>query len=796
MPWQLIYTSAPRGLLSGQSGFCTVARSADLREALAQRLEQISSYHYLRVAEAATANRNPTIAAFRLLDLRGAKYYVLTRIQPCGLDFTARTNHLAHHLVLQPDELAKLPSPAAILRHWPHWRASWQGEPRLLEEVDAASFAAVGKNFLPAQTWARLTGDGGRAAGLLESECVRGCYLLCPPGSEEQVLQMYCETLQLLNFNGQFPLRPWRHPFTSFLQAEDNPNDFQWRACQEDTPAYKLALSHSAPMMALRSVRVPGNSLVKLAREEPKPPPASKPPPADPAPKSALKTMPREPFTRGLPAPAPVVVKIKKPDRREKPPLLDLKFSINSATLARFGIPAAVLLVLLMVRYHSDIPLLMKHHPASPPVERGSAASTPTAIPLAKSKAPFRESIMMAAAPEATPLECLAGDGPTYVLMVPNLTNFVLPIDSISPFQNLLHRYDKWEPGALPNDIRLEVAADRWAFSAGSRMEVEGRTAPRFAASLGAASCVFDYSDWLDGKGSSLAVQDNFGNVTQAFSMHFGFFSPSNGDPFRLLIVNENHPPAPLHLSRELVQNNRQDVGAALAGPVRDCLLPNFKLLAGRQWQLQPYLQPKAGPAQYLYKGWPPGSVPVFGCELDFTNIAQRLQAQRQDLKNRIENLSQPLGLRLANLLEMTNANLDSFRAFSRGDLTRSRFLDYLKELKNAAPTNSWIRKWHDRFDSDQPDEVSDKLQRLFELWIDQRPQDQARLTATNASGLTNYFFSAWQSLGEAESLQEQLGHVQTRLNNLEHVAYVGLFIVDRRQPGPGVEMIRFEGTP
>jgi hypothetical protein len=65
MPWQLIYTSAPRGLLSGQSGFCTVARSADLRTALVQRLEQISSYHYLRVSEAATANRNPTVSAFR-----------------------------------------------------------------------------------------------------------------------------------------------------------------------------------------------------------------------------------------------------------------------------------------------------------------------------------------------------------------------------------------------------------------------------------------------------------------------------------------------------------------------------------------------------------------------------------------------------------------------------------------------------------------------------------------------------------------------------------------------------------
>jgi hypothetical protein len=165
MPWQLIYTSAPRGLLSGQSGFCTVARSGDLREALVQRLEQLSSYHYLRVAEAATANRNPTVCAFRILDLRGSKYHVLTRIQPCGLDFTARTNHLAHHLVFQAGELAQLPSPAAILRNWKGWMASWQGEPRLLPDPELDGFGPAAKSCLPAQTWLRVTGDAGRALG-------------------------------------------------------------------------------------------------------------------------------------------------------------------------------------------------------------------------------------------------------------------------------------------------------------------------------------------------------------------------------------------------------------------------------------------------------------------------------------------------------------------------------------------------------------------------------------------------------------------------------------------------------
>jgi hypothetical protein len=794
MPWQLIYTSAPRGLLSGQSGFCTVARSADLREALVQRLEQISSYHYLRVSEAATANRNPTISAFRLLDLRGAKYYVLTRIQPCGLDFTARTNHLAHHLVFQADELAMLPSPAAILRHWPGWLASWQGEPRWLEELAPAEFASAAKSVLPAQAWARLTGDGGRAAGLLESECVRGCYLVCPPGSEEQVLEMFGETLQLLNFNGQFPLRPWRHTFTAFLQAEDNPNDFQWRGCQENTPAYKQAVTRSAPLIPLRSVRVPANSLVKLAREEPKPPPAPTPPPSTPAPPAQVASR-KKLSLRKTSARTPLAgsVEVKQPALAPKPNWRVVDFSIHSATLTRVGIFVAVLAVLLLV----------KHYAANRPVGQGSPApvsspkpslvvAPPPAASAPKSSPPVR------AAPDANQLDCLAGDGPTYILAVPNLNNFSLPIGSISAFQNLLHRYDRQDQGALPNDIRLEANTDRWDFRPGSLMRVGGWKPRQFSASLGVSECVFDYSDWMEGKWTWLAVRDNFDSATRAFSIHFGFYSPTNGDPFRLLIVNENNPPPPLPLAKQFIRDGRQDLRASLEGSLRDCLLTNFELLAGRQWQLQPFIKPASRPAQSLYKDWPDSDRPLFGCELDYAHISQRLQARRQDLKKRLDDLSQFLGRPLGRCLGAADDNLKSFLTFVPGHLTPGGFLEYLGALKNSTPDKSWMRQWHNRPDSDQPEEVSGNLQELYDLWIQKQPTNQPMLTVTNQSGTTNYFFAAWrylnENLKELESTQDQLDNVQKRLVELGQVAYIGLLIVDPNQPGGGLEMIRFEG--
>jgi hypothetical protein len=791
MPWQLIYTSAPRGLLSGQSGFCTVARSADLREALVQRLEQISSYHYLRVSEAATAKRNPTISAFRLLDLRGAKYYVLTRIQPCGLDFTARTNHLAHHVVFQADELAQWPSPAAMLRLWPGWLASWQGEPRWLEETGAAPFASM-KSFLPAQTWARMTGDGGRAAGLLESECVRGCYLVCPAGSEEQVLDMYCETLQLLNFNGQFPLRPWRHTFTSFLQAEDNPNDFQWRACQENTPAYNLALTRSAPMIPLRSLRLPASSLVKLAREEPKPPgPASS---ASSPTSSAALSLRREPSARRISAPPPVIdaSKLKKTARAEKPAFLDVKFSINSGTLLGVGIFAAVLAILLLIKHTSNRPLEQGNPtPVSSPKPASAFAPPPAA------SAPKTDP-SAGAALDPKQLNCLVGDGLTYILAVPNLNNFNLPVGSILPLGNLLKRYDKLEPGTLPNDIQLTVGIDRWDFPPGARLTVEGTKNSQFRASGSGFECLFDYADWLAGKDGSLAVQAKFDRAPGAFSMHFGFSSTNDGDPFRLLIVNEHNPPAPLTLAAQFIQENRQSFQDSLENSMRNCLLANFALLAGRQWQLEPFIRPVSRPAQSLYKDWPESDRPLFGHELDFAQVGQRLHVQQQDLTRKLDHLNEPLGRPLGQFLGATNDHLKSFLTFSSVHLTPGGFLEYLGALKNSTSDKSWMRQWHNRPDSDQPEEVSSNLQELYELWSQKQPQDKPMLTVTNKIGMTNYFIDTWRRLNEnfkeLEGTQNELDRVQKRLVELGQVAYIELLIVDQSQPGPGLEMIRFEG--
>src|SRR5690242_11776863 len=164
MPQQLIYTSAPRGVVAGRSGHCTVARSAVMREALMLHLEKFSYYQHLSLS----GGQERPIYCCRLLDIRGSRYHVLTRIQDAGLDFTGRTNFLAHHLVFTPEEVRQFHSPPVILRGWTGWIRSWNKEPELFEREDL-SFASLSKStHIPAVQWQQLTGDAVNGYGLLE----------------------------------------------------------------------------------------------------------------------------------------------------------------------------------------------------------------------------------------------------------------------------------------------------------------------------------------------------------------------------------------------------------------------------------------------------------------------------------------------------------------------------------------------------------------------------------------------------------------------------------------------------
>ncbi|HEU0039232.1 MAG TPA: hypothetical protein VFR76_08155, partial [Verrucomicrobiae bacterium] len=344
MAWQLIYTSALRTLVPGQSGYGTVARSTDLREALIQRLEQLSYYQHIAGLGASTTVQSHVVSAYRILDFRGSRYHVLSRIQDAGLDFTSRTNHLAHHLVFEPAERGGIAPPAVILSQWNGWRNRWEEGPRLLEEADWGDLRTLPRGVsLPAATWQAITGDAGSAAALLVRPYAAGCNLLCQPGEEATLLNLFAESLQLLDPDCRHPVKLWEHTFTTYFQAEDSPADFLWRGCVEGTPGWQAVKRKAdASLVPLRGVNAPENQLAKLAREG-RPqivvPARSGPAPAGVSPASSPSPLRLESRSSAWRKPP-----VSAPPSTSHPVVRPRTVTLNF-TSPRFWLPALVLLV-------------------------------------------------------------------------------------------------------------------------------------------------------------------------------------------------------------------------------------------------------------------------------------------------------------------------------------------------------------------------------------------------------------------------------------------------------------------
>lgn len=259
MPQQLIYTSAPRGLTPGRSGYCTVARSVEVREALVVQLEQFSYYHH----QSLTGGIERPVHAFRVLDIRGTRYFVLSRIQDAGLDFTKRTNFLAHHLVFTPEEIAALASPPLLFLHWDGWKPSWDGEPELLAREDWGNLHTI-KGFesdpvrhyetAPARCWEQWTGAAVNAFGLLD---LRGsAWLAANKESDEVPLRLLAESLRMLELRNRdvdFRAKAWEFTFTTNFQEQDNPNDFRWRCVHTEALSAGKRQAETLPLHEVRS---------------------------------------------------------------------------------------------------------------------------------------------------------------------------------------------------------------------------------------------------------------------------------------------------------------------------------------------------------------------------------------------------------------------------------------------------------------------------------------------------------------------------------------------------------------
>lgn len=224
MPRQLIYTSAPHLLESGKTGFGTVARSKGLAPRLVRMLERVSQLPRNCPEE------NPgAVFTYRVIDIDGVHYHVLSRLVCSGADYSGRSNHLAHHLICTREEVEVLmrhpsgPTPAGLilaLSAADFWKNQWTGAPAYLPD-DFAFSARYLPNPAEQATWQDLTGHKRNAILPSMPPYDEGCFILVPDSCDPA-------TELMLNHESDWlsPGRGWGMTFTTHLCCTDMADSF------------------------------------------------------------------------------------------------------------------------------------------------------------------------------------------------------------------------------------------------------------------------------------------------------------------------------------------------------------------------------------------------------------------------------------------------------------------------------------------------------------------------------------------------------------------------------------------
>jgi len=229
---ELLYTSAPKGLKPGSRGFCTVLSTSGMAAPVATALESLSGYRPVFPPGNPQADRNPIVYSHIQMSLSGRRSHVLSRIADYGLDYSQRTNKLAHHLVLDSGERAPA-GPAWMLAHSGMMRDSWNGELRVVSGERQVPQGKVSLQICSA--WKELTGDAGWAGVLAESflkHPEQPAYIIFSPGMN--LLALMEEAIALLPVN-----RRWDVTFSTYFTKVPNGVTCNWRCLLADSPEAK-----------------------------------------------------------------------------------------------------------------------------------------------------------------------------------------------------------------------------------------------------------------------------------------------------------------------------------------------------------------------------------------------------------------------------------------------------------------------------------------------------------------------------------------------------------------------------
>ncbi len=261
---ELLYTSAPRGLKPGSRGFCTVLSTQGMVAPLAAALEALSGYRPVFPIGHARVAENPVVYSHLKRQVAGKSWYVLSRIADYGLDYSQRTNNLAHHLVLDKSELPAA-GPASLFRVSGIMRESWEGEPKIVPPKPVSRQPSAPSGVC--QAWKEMTGDAGWAGVLAESflkDPNRPVILLFEPGQDLRPL--IDESLSLLPAE-----RRWDVTFSTYFTGASQGITCLWRGIlngsKEATESLRFVNALRIDLSSTDIGRAKGGDLVEAARE-------------------------------------------------------------------------------------------------------------------------------------------------------------------------------------------------------------------------------------------------------------------------------------------------------------------------------------------------------------------------------------------------------------------------------------------------------------------------------------------------------------------------------------------------
>lgn len=298
MAFQLIYTSAARLLDSPLSGYGVVARSEGVSAALAARLVELSEYK--EPAEQGIAGPQ---YSYHVEECAGRTWHVLTCTRNAGADYSQRSCHLAHHLILSEQEAlhlleegrligsASAATPAGIMlmleiRHF--WLTRWQQEPTFIPENTTPSLSDCPTTERQ-PTWLIFSGDSDNARAFASPLYRKGCLAMVPEGTQSRdVLRLLHEGTSLS------PALGWGTPFCTYSVESDTLQSGRFLFTTPGSALHRRAIQAGFPTLDIR----PGLHLPTEPEEEEAPPATpQQPEPESPAaptdkPESVLDTLP------------------------------------------------------------------------------------------------------------------------------------------------------------------------------------------------------------------------------------------------------------------------------------------------------------------------------------------------------------------------------------------------------------------------------------------------------------------------------------------------------------------------